>query len=83
MNLSDWIGAIGVAITLLAYFCMSFKWMSPHGKTFFFLNTLGAALTCYASLLISYWPFVVLEGTWAIISAVGWMKAGKEVSIKT
>jgi len=75
MSTSDWIGAIGVAITLIAYFCMSFKWMSAHGRIFFLLNTVGAALTCFASYLISYWPFVVLEGTWAVVSLIALMKA--------
>jgi hypothetical protein len=75
MSTSDWIGAIGVAITLVAYFCMSFKWMSAHGRIFFLLNTIGAALTCFASYLISYWPFFVLEGTWAVVSLIGLLKA--------
>ena len=75
MSLSDWIGAIGVAITLIAYFCMSFKWMSAHGRIFFLLNTIGAAMTCFASCLISYWPFVVLEGTWTIVSLIGMIRA--------
>jgi hypothetical protein len=75
MNTSDLIGTIGVAITLIAYFCMSFKWMSAHGRPFFLLNTIGALLTCFSSLLISYWPFFVLEGTWAIVSMIGFIKA--------
>lgn len=75
MSTSDWIGAIGVAITLVAYFCMSFKWMSAHGRTFFLLNTVGAAMTCFASWLIAYWPFVVLEGTWTVVSLVGFIRA--------
>jgi len=75
MSTSDWIGAIGVAITLVAYFCMSFKWMSAHGRTFFLLNTVGAAMTCFASCLIAYWPFVVLEGTWTVVSLVGFIRA--------
>jgi hypothetical protein len=35
MTNSDWIGAIGVAITLIAYFCMSFKWIGPWKDVFF------------------------------------------------
>lgn len=74
---SDWIGAAGVAVTLVAYFCMSFRWMSAHGRTFFLLNTIGAAMTCLASYLIAYWPFVVLEGTWTVVSLAGFIRAKK------
>jgi hypothetical protein len=34
------------------------------------LNLVGAALACYASALIDYPPFVVLEGTWALAALV-------------
>ncbi|MGZ3840172.1 MAG: CBU_0592 family membrane protein [Flavisolibacter sp.] len=75
MRATDWIGAMGVAITLFAYGCMSLRWMSAHSRLFFMLNTIGALLTCLASYLISYWPFFVLEGTWATVSLVGWLRA--------
>jgi len=75
MSFSDWIGTIGVTLILIAYFCSTFRWMSPHGRPFFLFNTIGAAMTCYASYLISYWPFFVLEGTWAIVSLIGLLRA--------
>ncbi len=75
MSTSDWIGTIGVFMILVAYFCSTFKWMSPHGKIFFLLNAVGSAMTCYASYLIEYWPFVVLEATWSIVSFVGLFRA--------
>jgi hypothetical protein len=75
MTTSDWIGTAGVFLILLAYFCMTFKWMSAQSRLFFALNTIGSATTCFASYLISYWPFVVLEGAWTIVSLIGWIKA--------
>src|SRR5215213_9785745 len=75
MNANDWIGTIGVGLILIAYFCSTFNWMSAHSRIFFLLNTVGAAMTCFASYLISYWPFVVLEGTWTIVSLVGLVRA--------
>jgi hypothetical protein len=77
MTLSDIVSTIGVTLILIAYFCSTFKWMSAHSRIFFFLNALGSALTCYGSFLISYWPFVALEGTWTIVSLIGWIKAEK------
>ena len=75
MNSSDWIGTIGVGLILIAYFCSTFHWMSAQSRIFFLLNTIGAAMACFASYLIFYWPFVVLEGTWTIVSLIGWIKA--------
>jgi len=75
MSVSDWIGAVGVLLTLLAYFCSTFNLLSSQSRTFFALNTIGAAMTCSASFLIKYWPFFVLEGTWTIVSLIGWIKA--------
>jgi hypothetical protein len=75
MALNDWIGTVGVTLILIAYFCSTFRWMSAHSRVFFMLNTIGAAMTCLASYLIAYWPFFVLEGTWTIVSLIGWIKA--------
>lgn len=75
MNYSDIIGGIGVFITLLAYFLIIFNFIDKDGVLFFMMNIIGAGLACYASLLIDYWPFVVLEGTWTLISIVGLVKS--------
>ena len=77
MTETDWIGSIGVFLILLAYFCSTFKFISSQSALFFALNTIGAGLSCYASYLIAYWPFVVLEGTWTVVSLIGWIKAEK------
>ena len=34
------------------------------------LNLVGANLACASSSLIDFLPFVVLEGTWAIVAGV-------------
>ena len=75
MTYNDIIGGIGVFITLLAYFLIIFNFIDKDGALFFIMNIIGAGLACYASLLINYWPFVVLEGTWTLISVVGLIKS--------
>lgn len=75
MSYNDIIGGIGVFITLLAYFLIIFNFIDKDGVLFFMMNIIGAGLACYASLLINYWPFVVLEGTWTLISIVGLVKS--------
>jgi hypothetical protein len=60
MPYNDIIGSIGVGSILLAYFLKSFRLISD-GKFFYSLNIFGAGMACYASYLIQYMPFVILE----------------------
>lgn len=74
MQYNDIIGTLGVGLILIAYFCNTFKLLPENGTFFFALNTIGAALACYASWLISFWPFIILEGVWCIVSIIGFIK---------
>ncbi|MBN8673013.1 MAG: hypothetical protein J0L56_02700 [Chitinophagales bacterium] len=74
MMYNDIIGTLGVGLILLAYFLNITKLIQHDDKLYFVMNIIGAALACYASLLISYWPFVILEGTWVLVSLYGLMK---------
>ncbi|MFM9908927.1 MAG: hypothetical protein ACKVOW_06255 [Chitinophagaceae bacterium] len=75
MNYNDSIGTLGVGLILIAYFCNTFKFLPGNGKLFFLLNMAGAALACYASWLISFWPFIILEGIWCIVSIIGLIRS--------
>jgi hypothetical protein len=74
MSYNDIIGTIGVGMILLAYLCSTLSWIDGKSKMFFLLNIAGAGLACYASWLINYWPFVILEGSWFIVSVFGLIK---------
>ncbi|WP_395057191.1 hypothetical protein [Flavobacterium sp.] len=74
MNYNDIIGTIGVSIVLVAYFLNIFGMIPKEGILFFILNIIGATIACYASILINYKPFVILEGTWAFVSFLGLIK---------
>ncbi|GAB4093742.1 CBU_0592 family membrane protein [Flaviaesturariibacter terrae] len=76
MEFNDWIGTAGVSLVLIAYFLNAWGKLSLNA-TYFFLNTLGGALSCAAALLIPYWPFVLLEGIWTVVSAIGWWRAAR------
>ena len=75
MSYSSIIGTVGVTLLLAAFFLHLFGFL-PRGRVYILLNIIGAGLSCYASLLIRYWPFVVLEGCWALVSILG--LAGKK-----
>ena len=77
MVYNDIIGTLGVGLILVAYFLNTEKLLPKDEKLYYVLNIIGAALACYASFLINYWPFVILEGTWTLVSIYGLMKAMK------
>lgn len=70
MIYSSIVGTVGVTMLLGAYFLQLFGWI-PKGRLYILLNIMGAGLSCYASVLIRYWPFVVLEGCWVLVSLLG------------
>lgn len=78
MSTTDIIGTIGVSLILIAYFLNSFSLIKKDGVLFFVLNIFGGAIACFSSYLIRFWPFVVLEGTWAIISVIALLKSIKK-----
>jgi len=77
MTYNDIIGTVGVGLVLLAYFFNTFKIVPENGKLFFVLNAIGGALSCYAAILLIFWPFIILEGIWTVVSVVGFVKATK------
>ena len=68
------IGSIGVGFLLLAFFLNLFKFLTQDTKIYALMNIFGAGLACYASILIGFIPFVILEGIWAIVAVIGLMK---------
>ncbi|MCE3281122.1 MAG: hypothetical protein K0S44_3313 [Bacteroidetes bacterium] len=74
MNQNDWIGFIGVAILLLAFLLNLTGKITQTSLLYIVLNIIGAALAGIASYLINYIPFVILEGTWTLVSLTALLK---------
>jgi len=64
------IGSLGVALLLLAFLLNLVRVLSTESYPYTALNFAGASLAGYASYLIGFAPFVILEGTWAVVAAV-------------
>ena len=77
MTHNDLIGSLGVALILFSYFLNTGKLITVNGKLFYVLNVIGSGLACYASYLIVYYPFVILEAAWLLVSLYGLMRAMK------
>ncbi len=67
---ADLIGAAGVALLLGAFAANLLGMVAKESLAYPSANFIGASLATYASWLIAYLPFVVLEGVWACVSLV-------------
>ncbi len=74
MSITDWIGFLGVFQILLAYVLNVTGRLSNNSLIFILLNFTGASMASLASILLNYWPFIVLEGIWALVSLISLIK---------
>ncbi len=70
-NNAAMMGSVGVTLLLVAFFLNLMKALRADGWLYLVMNLVGATLSCYSSYLIRFMPFVVLEGTWAAVAAMG------------
>jgi hypothetical protein len=74
MSPAELFGSIGVALLLIAFFMNLFRLMSSDSRTYQAINAIGAGISCYASYLIGFAPFVVLEATWCAVAIVAMLR---------
>lgn len=74
MNSIDWIGFIGVFQILLAYILNVIGKIKSTDLTFILLNLIGAGMACFASVLMGYIPFIILEGVWTVVTLITLIK---------
>jgi len=74
MSFTESLGSYGVSILLIAFVLNLLKIIRTDSIIYGLLNFAGAAIACYASYLIPYFPFVILEGLWTILSLVAVVK---------
>ena len=66
MSTGDIVGAVGVTILLVAFLLNITNHLRSDSRASLILNGVGAALSCFASVLINFPPFIVLEGVWCL-----------------
>ena len=80
MKLSDIIASIGVIILLIAFLLNLYKKLPAESKTYSLMNFIGAGICCFASWMVSFYPFVILEGVWAFVALVSLFKVPRGTS---
>ena len=74
MSASEIIGSIGVALLLIAFFMNLFGMLDADSRAYQAMNAVGAAVSCYASYLIGFAPFVVLEAIWCAAAVAAMLR---------
>ena len=80
MKLSDIIASIGVIILLIAFLLNLYKKLSADSKAYTLMNFIGAGICCFASYMIHFYPFVILESIWAIVALISLFKVPRGTS---
>lgn len=80
MKTSDIIASIGVIILLIAFFLNLNKKLKADSKAYILMNFIGAGVCCYASYMVKFYPFVVLEGIWAFVALISLLKVPRGTS---
>jgi hypothetical protein len=80
MKLSDIIASAGVIILLIAFLLNLSKRMSASSRAYSLMNFIGAGLCGYASWMVNFYPFVVLEGIWAFVALISLFKVSRGTS---
>ena len=68
LSVNDYIGFTGVFILLIAFLLNLAGKLDKDSLVYILMNIIGAGLACLASYLIHYIPFIILEGTWTVVS---------------
>ena len=83
MGTSDLLASAGVSLLLIAFYLNLKKLMPTDSKWYSALNLAGAALCGYSSYLVQFYPFVFLNGVWAIAALISIFKhVSRETIIK-
>ena len=80
MKLSDIIASIGVIILLIAFLLNLYKRLPAESKTYSLMNFIGAGICCFASWMVSFYPFVILEGVWGFVALISLFKVPRGTS---
>lgn len=68
---------IAGAIMMLAAFTMAqFGWLPTNSRIYLILNLFGASILAVLAFADQQWGFLLLEGVWAIVSAISLAKRG-------
>lgn len=71
------ISFVGALLILGAYFSYQRGWLGREHRLYSLMNFAGGALLAWVAIVDQRWGFVLLEGTWALLSIPALIKPPK------
>ena len=68
------LGSIGVTILLLAFLMNLLQKWKQDSLPYILSNIIGAGLSCASSIVIRFFPFIILEAVWMLVSIFALIK---------
>jgi hypothetical protein len=62
---------IGAILILAAFGAQQFQRLEAETKTYQMLNLIGGFCLCAAAIAVRQYGFILLEGSWSVVSAWG------------
>ena len=71
MHALDVLEIVGAITVLVAFAASQAGRLGSHSRTYLALNLLGSAVLAAIAAVQSSWGFLLLEGSWAVVSLIG------------
>jgi hypothetical protein len=79
MTVPDLVASVGVTLLLAAFALNLLASLGRGSRLYQGLNLVGAGMAAWAAWRIGFVPFVVLEGSWALVALAGLLGLGTSV----
>jgi hypothetical protein len=80
MPLNQVLSVLGSLLILGAYFALQRGRLRAEQRAYSALNFVGAAVLAYVAVMERQVGFILLEGTWALLSIPGMLKAPRPLT---